>query len=73
MDTVLKEAPDFSQAVRWKLLDIIVVLVFRIISAHSNDLVICLSLINHRHKADGLCPKETAWNNWLLHTHKSDI
>jgi hypothetical protein len=43
-DTVLKKASDLSQTMRWELLDIIEVLVFRVISTHCNDLIICFSL-----------------------------
>jgi hypothetical protein len=44
MDTVLKKPTDLSKAVWWKLLDILVVTILRIISTDSYDFVIFLSL-----------------------------
>jgi hypothetical protein len=44
MDTVLKEPADLSKPVWWKLLDILVVTILRIISTDSYDFVIFLSL-----------------------------
>jgi hypothetical protein len=44
MDTVLKKPTDLSKPVWWKLLDILVVTILRIISTDSYDFVIFLSL-----------------------------
>jgi hypothetical protein len=44
MDTVLKKTTDLSKPVWWKLLDILVVTILRIISTDSYDFVIFLSL-----------------------------
>jgi hypothetical protein len=44
MDTVLKKTTDFSKPVWWKLLDILVVTILRIISTDSYDFIIFLSL-----------------------------
>jgi hypothetical protein len=44
MDTVLKKTTDFCKPVRWKLLDMLVVTILWIISTHSYDFVIFLSL-----------------------------
>lgn len=43
--TVFKEAPDLSQPMRWKLSNVSVVSIFRIVSAYCNDLIILLSLV----------------------------
>jgi hypothetical protein len=44
MDTVLKKTTDLCKPVRWKLLDMLVVTILWIISTHSYDFVIFLSL-----------------------------
>jgi hypothetical protein len=44
MDTVLKKTTDLSKPVWWKLLDILVMTILRIISTDSYDFVIFLSL-----------------------------
>ena len=43
-DTVFKEAADFSEAMRWKLLYVGVVAILRIVGAHGDDLIILLTL-----------------------------
>lgn len=43
-DTILKEATYLSQTMGWQLIDISIVLVFRIISTDSNYLVVLFSL-----------------------------
>lgn len=43
-DTVFEKATNLCQTVRWEILDVIVVSVFRIISANSKYLVIFLTL-----------------------------
>jgi hypothetical protein len=41
---VLKESTNFCKSVRWKLLNVLVMTVLRIISTNSNDFVIFLTL-----------------------------
>ena len=43
--TVFKETADLSQTMRRKLLDVIVMAILWIVSAHSNDLVVFLTLL----------------------------
>lgn len=47
MDTVFKEASDFSEAMRCKFLEVREMLVFWIISTNCNDFIIPLSLCQY--------------------------
>jgi hypothetical protein len=44
MDTVLEKAANFSQAMRGKFLDVLVMDELRVISTHCNDFVILFTL-----------------------------
>lgn len=44
MDTALKKEPDFSQAMRGKVLDVLAMAKLRVISAYCNDFIILLAL-----------------------------
>uniref|UniRef100_A0A0A9AEQ3 Uncharacterized protein n=1 Tax=Arundo donax TaxID=35708 RepID=A0A0A9AEQ3_ARUDO len=67
---VFKEATDLVKAVGRQLLEIGQVTEFRIVDTNCNYLVIFLTLINHRHKANGPSTEKATRYHRLLHQHQ---
>lgn len=67
---ILKEAANLGQTVLWQIRNVRIIPKLWVISVHSNDFIVLLSLIHHPHDANGLGTEEREGNHGLLHQNQ---